>query len=266
MRLIVIYFVLVSLYCSLSHAQSDNSSPPIIEYQVTEFHYQYGTHFQQAFSSAPAQSISTYTLQHASAWIYGETFFFADYTFPEQSANDLYTELYVIANISKFAKQATGAGLLRDVGVVVGVNYAKNPKVYKYLPGIRLSWNIPDFQFFNTDITAYLDDSRGVADGGAPTETNSYMLDISWSRQVNIGQYEFTVEGHVEYISRRRNAFGERVKGHFLAQPQIRYDAGRTLLNAEGIFFVGLEYQLWINKLGSSKNDNLVQALAVLRF
>ena len=46
----------------------------------------------------------------------------------------------------------------------------------------------------------------------------------------------------------------------FLAQPQIRWHAGAHLA-------VGVEYQLWINKLGDADTDeNTVQALLVWKF
>ena len=57
-------------------------------------------------------------------------------------------------------------------------------------------------------MTAYIDDNDGVARGGAPIETNSWMLDVT-GLPFSIGSQKFNVTGHVEYIAERENEFGE---------------------------------------------------------
>jgi hypothetical protein len=51
-----------------------------------------------------------------------------------------------------------------------------------------------------------------------------------------------------------------------LAQPQFRYDLGKTLVGKPGVLFAGLEYQLWLNKLGDDIDEHVIQALIVWRF
>ncbi len=47
----------------------------------------------------------------------------------------------------------------------------------------------------------------------------------------------------------------------------INYDAGKTLFGCPDKLFVGVEWQIWINKFGDSRTDeNTVQALVVWRF
>ena len=48
-----------------------------------------------------------------------------------------------------------------------------------------------------------------------------------------------------------------------LAQPQIRWDAGKTLFNTENKFHLGVELQYWKNKLGTQTDEKAVQLLAV---
>jgi hypothetical protein len=65
----------------------------------------------------------------------------------------------------KLFKINYGQGLLRDIGYIQGFNFDSDSNVYKILPGIRFSWNIPGFAFLNTDWMAYLDASSGVSPG-----------------------------------------------------------------------------------------------------
>jgi hypothetical protein len=182
---------------------------------------------------------------------------------------DLYTEAYANFSSSKILKAKYGDGVLRDIGAIAGVNYDMDAEVVKFLPGVRFSWNIPGFAFLNTDVTAYIDASEGV-DGGkfnAPKESDSFMVDVNFaSKSFTIGKAHFNVEGHVEYIGKRHNEFGERVHAHILGQPQFRWDAGRTFFGKPNKLFLGTEYQIWINKLGGTKDEHALQALAVWRF
>jgi nucleoside-specific outer membrane channel protein Tsx len=264
MRLTSTFILLLCTSSSCAFAQEESTESSFFNFSTTEFHYQYGSNYQRPFSLEPEQQASIYTLQHVNAWKYGDNFFFADFTDASDTGSDVYSELYSNFSLGKILDREITVGPIKDIGLIVGVNYAKDAKVYKYLPGVRLSWNVPKFTFVYTDLTAYIDDSRGVMHGGAPAETNSYMLDVSWALPFTIGRHDFAVDGHVEYIGKRRNEFGDRVNWHILAQPQIRYDLGKSLFVSAGVLFVGVEYQLWINKLGGDKDDNVVQALVVI--
>ena len=260
--------LIIVLCCCTSSAVAavGSGSQSIFDFSTTEFHYQHGNNFQRAFSPEPAQKATIYTLQHVNGWKYGDNFFFVDVIDANDTGSDVYTEVYANFSFGKMLGQSVGVGLMQDVGLIAGLNYAKNAKVYKYLPGVRLSWDLPSFAFLNTDFTAYIDDSRGVSGGGAPAESDSYMIDVSWSFPFSVGEHDFGIEGHIEYIGGRHNEFGEKVNYHILAQPQLRYDLGKALFHKTELIFVGIEYQLWINKMGGNKNDNVVQALVVLRF
>ena len=158
-------------------------------------------------------------------------------------------------------------GTITDIGLLMGFNYDKEAKVRKYLPGIRLAWELPGFQFLNTDFTAYIDDNRGVNTKGAPKEDDSFMLDVNWAYPFAIGNHNFSIEGHVEYIGERDNEFDEEVSWHILGQPQFRYDLGKALYGKPDHMFVGIEWQWWINKLGDRNTDeNTLQLLMVGRF
>lgn len=198
-------------------------------------------------------------------------FFFVDYLDDAHADDfndgDFYGEMYINFSLGKLSGHEFRFGRLKDVGVLAGINYAHDPKVLKWLPGIRLSWDVPGFTFLNTDFTAYLDNSRGISGGGAPRETDSFMIDINWKYPFTLGEHRFSIEGHGEFIGGRRNEFGERISYWILLQPQFRYDIGNLVFNHPDRLFAGFEWQYWRNKLGDrSTTDNVLQILAVLRF
>ena len=167
---------------------------------------------------------------------------------------------------SNIVPNSIGIGPIKDVGLLAGLNMGTDAKIIKYLPGLRLSWDIKGFSFLNTDLTAYIDDSKGVASGGAPKENDSFYFDLNWSYPFQIDSHSFTIEGHLEYIGERTNEFGDKVSEWFFAQPQFRYDIGKEFNYPEHIF-IGAEWQIWLNKLGDDQTDeNAVQFLLVWRF
>lgn len=241
-----------------------------VQWQINELHYQRGTLAAPTFAGGTQSDTDILTLQHASGWDFGDLFFFADYLDDRHpdgfNDGDLYSELYLNISLGKLADTAVGAGPINDIGLLAGINYSEDARVRKYLPGIRLSWDLPGFAFFNTDFTLYLDDSTGVTGGGAPAESDSYMIDLNGAYPFTVGKQRFSIEGHGEYIAERDNEFGQTVHDWILLQPQFRYDLGHTLWNTPDRLFVGVEWQYWRNKLGDKQTeDNVLQALVVLR-
>jgi hypothetical protein len=153
-----------------------------------------------------------------------------------------------------------GGGFIKDVGIILGFNWAADANVKKYLPGVRLSLDLPGFAFANLDIMAYLDDSEGAVSGGAPSEDSSFLIDFNWARPFKIGESNFSIEGHIEYAGERDNEFGGQVESWILAQPQFRWYPRENIA-------LGIEYQFWQNKLGDPATDeSAVQALFVWKF
>jgi len=50
--------------------------------------------------------------------------------------------------MSALYDEKVGTGNLLDVGLTAGINVAHDAKMVKYLPGVKLSWDIPAFNFF----------------------------------------------------------------------------------------------------------------------
>ena len=233
------------------------------EWSDSELHLQYGQLDVPSFAGGGKAKHLITTLQNAHGWKYGDNFFFVDMLDSRESGFqdfDPYSEWYSNFGLSRIAGRKIGGGLVRDIGLVLGINWADDANVVKYLPGVRLSLNLKGFAFANLDITGYIDDSEGVASGGAPRESDSFMVDLSFARPFSLGERSFSLEGHIEYIGSRRNRFGDRVDGWLLAQPQLRWRVTERL-------WLGIEYQYWMNKLGDGATDeNTAQALLVWQF
>ena len=240
----------------------------LVDWSTTELHFQYG-HLENPFSDLNDDTFIL-TLQNALGWKYGESFFFADFIEDVERDNfndtDLYFEWYPSFSLGKLTGKHLGIGPIKDFSLLLGLNVSVDAKVIKYLPGLRIAWNLPGFAFLNTELTAYIDDSRGVSRGGAPKESDSFMLDINWACPFSIRGLSFSIEGHAEYIDVRTNEFGNRVKSWILAQPQLRLDLGEALLGTANRVFIGLEYQYWMNKLGTENDESVPQFLLVWRF
>lgn len=256
-----VLLIICSLMPSISFA---------FDWSITELQWQRGALKSPGFIGGKKSQTDVLTLQHASGWQFGEHFFFADFLDDDRHDGfndaDLYMEYYGALSLSKMSGRDFSVGVLKDISLIGGINFARDAEVIKYLPGIRLSWKAAGFAFLNTDITAYIDDSEGLKNGGAPKETDSFMVDVNWGLPFIIGQQRFSIEGHIEYIGSRHNELGLPVRHWVLAQPQLRWDIGHAFFNQPDQFFAGIEYQWWQNKLGDDEDEHAVQALAVWRF
>ncbi len=203
------------------------------------------------------------SLQHASGYDYGDNFFFIDYLNDDLEDDyqdrDFYGEWYSTFSLSKISGNDFSFGAISDVGLTAGFNASGEAKVLKYLPGVKVNWQAPGFSFLSTLVTAYIDDNEGIARGGAPSETNSWMLDIAWGYPFTIGSQHFNITGHIEYIAERENELGNDVKAWILAQPIITWDLGNAIDMKKDTLLIGLEWQYWHNKLGTDTNESVPQ-------
>ena len=240
------------------------------DWSITEIHYQYGTLDTPEFAGGGDEKTDILTLQHSSSWKYGDNFFFVDMLDSGDTVfnnSDVYVEWYTNFSLGKMTGKEVGFGRVRDMGIIFGINYGADENVQKYLPGVRFSLDLPGFLFANLDVTAYIDNNGAVGHGGAPAEDDSFMIDFNWAYPFSVGNQDFSVEGHIEYIGERDNELDETVEAHILAQPQFRWDAGKAWFDAPQRLFIGIEYQYWQNKLGDKDTDESTsQFLAVWRF
>lgn len=241
--------------------------PAPFTFSTTEIQFQYGR-LDNPFNSTKSYT-PIVTLQHASSWVFGDVFFFIDYLDDRRedvtnfNDKDFYGEFYAYFSSSKLLGIDFGGSFIKDVGVVTGVNAGADSNYLSYLPGGYIDWKVPGFAFFRTQFTAVIDDSDFPAE-----QKNGWQADWSFAAPFQLGNQFFSLEGHVEYTANTRNkSFGNKQSDWILGQPQLRWDAGYALTGKKDVFFLGTEYQFWVNKLGAKKIDeSAFQALAVIRF
>ena len=240
---------------------------PAVSAAQTEFHYQYGK-LTNPFART-RHFTHILTVQQASSWSLGDSFVFIDILDDgvADGFNDLefYGEWYPTLSFGKLAGRTVGGGPVSDVALIAGVNFDGDANVLKWLPGARLSWQVPGFVFFNTDFTAFIDASSGLERGGAPRTSDSFMVDASWGAAFDLVSQSFWFTGHAEYIGAVTNELNQPVKGWILVQPQLGWDIGKALTGAANQLFLGVEYQYWRNKLGVDDDDNVAQLWVMWR-
>ena len=233
------------------------------EWSNTELHLQVGRLDVPVFAGGGRANHVIYTLQHASGWKFGDTFFFVDVLDSQESGFqdfDAYGEIYANLSLGKMRGQPVAFGPVSDVGLIGGGNWAADANVRKYAAGIRLGLGLDGFAFANLDVMALVDRSEGIASGGAPAEDNTVLVDFNFARPFRIGAADFSVEGHIEYVGERTNELGGKVASWILTQPQLQWHVNERIA-------IGIEYQFWMNKLGDASTDeSAVQALLVWEF
>ena len=271
--------LLVFLCCGMQASAAD--------WSTTELQYQYGNlkkPFQGGGSDANTGGTRVLTFQHASGWKYGDTFFFIDYDdyghtdYEKENGlsetSEFYGELYPNFSLGKISGRDLSFGLVKDIGFLAGFNFAPEVDTFYWLPGIRLSLDLPGFAFANLDTMAYIqDDASNTAPGVSVDEDDSWMMDFNWNFPFSIGKTQWTIEGHMEYIFSADSettiqgdgVYDGKRESWFLAQPQVRMDIG-ALWAFPDTLFGGIEYQYWNNKQGDNETtENVVQALLVWR-
>lgn len=246
------------------------------DWSTTELHYQYGNlkkPYQGGGSAADTKGTPVLTMQHSSGWKYGDNFFFVDYsrygrtdaeTESAVLANDeLYAELYANFSLNKITGYEFDLGPVDDIGLVAGLNFAPEIDALYYLPGFRIVFDIPGFDFANLDITARIQDGPTKL---SVKEEGSFMLDFNWAYPFIIAESRWSIEGHVEYTHMSEQSIHGVViddrESWLLTQVQVRLDIGHFLGSPDQLF-AGMEYQYWRNKLGDPDTDESVPQLLI---
>ena len=233
----------------------------------TEVHYSKGD-LLDPFAKKDVDT-TIVTLQHAGGHKYGKNFFFVDHSRTKDSGTEFYGEWYSTFSLGAISGNDMSFGVVKDVGLLAGFNFATSVDKMILLPGVSLALDLPGFAFANLDITGYNHLTTKLVD---KEEETSYMIDFNWAYPFKMAGGSWSLEGHAEYIAGRDviksdGSKGTPVEDWILMQPQLRFDLGEALGNDAGNFFVGIEYQYWKNKLGvKDQNESTVQLQTVWNF
>lgn len=275
--------LIVGIALSVGISLSSNAA----DWSINEIHYQYGNlkkAYQSGTSASKTNGTSIASVQHFSGWEYGTTYFF--YAYVDYGQTDFednsnlekssvhYGEIYPNFSLGKITGNDLKFGPIKDIGLLAGLNVAPKVDTFYWLPGVRLSFDIPGFSFINLDLMAYIQNNGlNYASGVTINESNSWMADLNWSYPFTIGQTKWSVKGHIEYLHGTKietsidgvGTIDGRRANWLLVQPQLTLDVG-DLWGKPGTLFAGLKYQYWNNKLGDKDTDeSVLQALVVWR-
>lgn len=235
------------------------------DWSSTELQGLYGRGFLEPFNPNDVAK-RTVTLTNAAGFSWGSSYFFVDHLLSDGQdghAREFYGEWYLNPSLSKLTGQDFKSGLLRDISLTLGLNYGEkntgaNPRVL--LPGITFNFDAPGFTFFDLSVLGYRD--RGRFNGAATLcNTDTYQITPAWKLPFRVGRLSMSFEGFVDVIGAHGNCTRQ-----VLSQPQLRLDVG-DLFGHPNKAFVGMEYQYWHNKFGTSGlADRLPQVLFVWGF
>ena len=233
---------------------------PFAAQAQTELHFLYGSH-TNPFAATSTGTVVV-TVQHASMWSYGDNFLFIDFLDDGDPDGfndaDFYGEWHSNFSLGRIAGRDLGFGPIADFGVTTGFAIGADSDFQQWLPAARIAWNVPGFVFLNSDFAYAMDIGGGLDAGGLPKVDDRMITTLAWLAPFRLGAQSFSFTGFAEHHTATRNELGDDVPFAILMQPQLRWDVG----GADGLM-LGVEHQMWINKLGSQEDENVLQLMAV---
>lgn len=175
------------------------------------------------------------TFEYANSWVYGDTFAFLDWTFPDQGRSTYYTEISPRISLSKVFKKDLSYGFIKDV--LISTTFEKaNHQGPRYLYGGAVDLNIPGFKYFKTN--AYVRDDTQL-DG------ETWQVTLAWNAPFHIGRAKFLAEGFADFAGEE-----DTVAANDQIVPRLLLDVGHAIGKQDDKLFVGVEWHYWHNKFG----------------
>ena len=79
----------------------------------------------------------------------------------------------------------------------------------------------------------------------------------------DLGSQSFSFTGHAEYMGAITSETGRRIPGQRPRPASAEMGHGQAPPGAANVLHVGVEYQLWTNKLGNIGDEHALQLLVV---
>ena len=227
------------------------------DWSNTEVMFLKGNDYHLGSKAPETHSATTITIQHASGWEYGDNYFYFDLTKEtdtDAGSSDIFGEYYTRLSYGKISGSGMSEGFIKDTLLIAGVNYGTNFRVNTF--GVGFDLNIPGFDWARLDIQSYK-----IAQGQPGATEATYQITPSWSIPFKIGNAKFDFTGFIDIIGET----GGSSATQYLTQPQIRLDVG-NFFDKPNVFYVGIEYSYWKNKLGvEGVNDHVPQLMIVYK-
>ncbi|MDA0781906.1 MAG: DUF5020 family protein [Rickettsiales bacterium] len=174
------------------------------------------------------------TFEHANGWEYGDTFFFTDISFLENSSTKVYGELHPRISLGKVLDKQLDYGIINDVLIATQLEFGSdNIRVYLY--GLGTNVKIPGFSYFM--LNGYVRDNENLSG-------STYQISAVWDYRFPIGNRKMTINGFADWAGGEDN-----LEENLTIVPQFLLDIG-DVWNKPNRLYGGLEYQYWHNKFG----------------
>lgn len=200
-----------------------------------------------------------FTFENAAAGRRWSSYLFVDvlrsWSEADANAKEVYGEWYPTLSVRGLGGKEPWKGLLRDVGLTVGLNTgtrSTGPSPFAVLPGLTFNLNVPGFDFFSVGTFLYIDRGRFQ---GQPTDcsANTYQITPSWSLPIKVGASTLKVNGFVDFTGRHANC-----EAQILTTPRVMLDLS-AYWQKPGKLYAGVDWVYWHNKYGIwGLTDNLL--------
>lgn len=191
------------------------------------------------------------TLEHASAWNWGDVYAFYDRVRGEDSdREDYYMEVSPRFSLGNLGLDASG-GIVKDV--LIATTYERGQGGFEaWLIGPGVTFEVPWFSHLEANL--YYRDTRGL-------HGQTWQVTIAWSLPFATGPVDWVFDG---YWDIRGEEDGNRGDSNF--NPQLKIDIGK-FFGQPKIVYAGIEYYNWNTKFGiPGVNENTVTPLIQARF
>lgn len=186
------------------------------------------------------------TLANATGWKYGDSFFFLDVgNFDDRDETDgIHFEWSPRLSLLRTLGDGAWDGFLKDIYVIGQTDIDANSFSNKvtYMGGLSADWNVPGFKFVKTHVQ-YRDDPDFSGE--------SVQFNLVWNAPFNVAGQNFSFEGFADYTTEEGDS-----ESNLLTQPQLLWHATDNLA-------FGVEYQMWLNRLGrDGLDEHCLQVMA----
>jgi|GEM_PF-2265185 len=196
------------------------------------------------------------TVEHASSWQLGESYFFSNIFNRRDVGTELYAEFYPRITWTALTDEPLPLAFLDDMSLVAGINIGNQPRrdpFKAYLFGFGIKLKAPAMDYLKLDLMAFKSDSLG---------STGIQISPIWGMTFNLGQHRFMFKGFLDWQS--QNATGDEAT--ILTQPQLLLDIGHYWQHTNQVY-AGVEYSYWYNKLGiDGVIERVPQAMILIPF
>jgi nucleoside-specific outer membrane channel protein Tsx len=201
-----------------------------------------------------ADNRTIFTIENATGWKYGDTFFFMDVTDPfDTKDSSIYAEFSPRLSLSKLTGKKLSYGIVKDVMVASTLETGEG--VRGYLLGVGLPLDIPGFAFANVNLYGRKSERAFAAQD---TDTGGQVT-LTWNRPFSIGSAKLNFEGFFDYAF-SENGGSSPKEDNIVAAPRLMLNLGKNIQ-------VGIEQQIWRNKFGiDGVDEDATQAIVKWTF